>query len=89
MTILDSWNFKAERDPTHLKDVFICKFREEKFLVCSPDYLTELEHGPHGKGSVCFIVIICVCPMHVCLCRGSVAEQELLLVNLGIVFPFP
>ena len=88
MTILDSWNFKAGKDPTHLIDVFISKFREKKFLAAARSD-SKLEHGPHGKGSLCFIVIICVYPLHVYLHRGPVPESELPLDNLDIVFPFP
>lgn len=97
--ILDSLNFKAEKELTHLIDVFICKFSEKKCLACShraPD--PELEDGPHGKGSVCSMVLfgflcghyLCVYKraLHVCLCRVSVPERELPVANSGIAFSF-
>ena len=91
MTILDSWDFKAGKDPARSMDVFICKFREERCAACShgvPD--PELEHGPHRKVSLCFIVIICICPSHVCPCQRSVPERERASTGQsGHCFSFP
>lgn len=50
-------NFKAEKDPVHMIDVFTCKFKEKKCLARSCQVQNHgLEHGPPRKGSACFAV---------------------------------